>query len=88
MDLRPMNRARRRDERRSRGVPVRSARRGAGALALGGLCIVAFECSQLVYHTASCPAWADARALIARASTADPGPAARAEAGPARPLPA
>ena len=66
MDLQPSNRV-------SRRLGARSARKNEAArrlanargLCLAALCIAVFECSQLVFHSANRPDWADESAQIA-----------------------
>ena len=56
MDLRTISQARRGHATQSPGHAEAARRR---ALRLAGLCIAAFECSQLVFQSPNCPAWAD-----------------------------
>jgi hypothetical protein len=65
MDLRPIDRANKGHEARAQNE---NARRWA--LGIAGLCIAAFESSQLVFRSATRPPWADASEQVARADAA------------------
>ena len=77
MNVSPMNRAERR-QWRTTSESGRSARRLARALALIGLCIAAFECSQLVFQTPAGLAWAKTLDLMAGSERGPHHPASNA----------
>ena len=70
MELRPIDRARR---RRPTDGPVGGATAVGRALWIAGLCIAAFESSQLVFHSATLPSWAEPSERMARAAVEPSG---------------